>query len=89
MGIYEGGASYAKGVYRPSEDSIMRNAAENSFNAPSRYAIYNRIMTLSGESHSFSKFVTYDAINRNKNNAPARPANYVEWVPDAPPIVSR
>ena len=88
VGIYEGGASYAKGVYRPSEDSIMRNAAENSFNAPSRYAIYNRIMTLSGESHSFSKFVTYDAINRKKNNAPARPANYVEWVPDAPPIVT-
>ena len=44
-------------------------------------------MTLSGESHSFSKFVTYDAINRKKNNAP-RP-NYVEWVPGAPPVVTR
>ena len=87
VGIYEGGGTYAKGAYRPSEDSIMRSGADDTFNAPSRYAIYNRIMTLSGESHSFSKFVTYDAINRKKNNAP-RP-NYVEWVPGAPPVVTR
>ena len=87
VGIYEGAGTYSKGVYRPSEESIMRSGADNTFNAPSRYAIYNRIMTLSGESHSFSKFVSYDAINRKKNNAP-RP-NYVEWVPGAPPIVTR
>ena len=36
------------------------------FNAPSRWAIYKRIMELSGETASFDKFVEYDAVNRGK-----------------------
>ena len=44
LGAYEGGFEYAKGVWRPNENSIMRHGTE--FNAPSRAAIYNRIHKL-------------------------------------------
>ncbi|MBP5693564.1 MAG: hypothetical protein J6W86_07650, partial [Bacteroidales bacterium] len=63
VGIYEGGINLGKGVYRPSQNSMM-NQNEEYFNAPSRWAIYKRIMELSGETPSFSKFLEYDAINR-------------------------
>ena len=62
-GIYEGGFYYEKGVFRPSENSMMRDQLEY-FNAPSRLAIYKRIMELSGEEYSFEKFLEYDAVNR-------------------------
>ena len=44
---------------------MMRDNLEY-FNAPSRWAIYKRIMELSGETASFSKFLEYDAINRGQ-----------------------
>ena len=53
VGIYEGGALYATGVWRPSANSMMNEDAP-FFNAPSRWAIYKRIMELSGESVSFT-----------------------------------
>ena len=65
VGIFEGGSLYQKGAYRPSEES-MKRAGFEYFNAPSRWAIYKRIMELSGEEASFDKFLEYDAINRNK-----------------------
>lgn len=65
VGIFEGGGTYGKGVYRPSQDSMMRYDDEY-FNAPSRWAIYKRIMELSGETASFEKFLEYDAVNRAK-----------------------
>ena len=48
---------------RPSHDSMMNHNAEY-YNAPSRWAIYKRIMELSGETASFDKFLEYDAVNR-------------------------
>ena len=63
VGIFEGGGTFGKGVYRPSENSMMRYDDEY-FNAPSRWAIYKRIMELSGEEASFEKFLEYDAVNR-------------------------
>ena len=65
VGIFEGGALYTTGAYRPSENSMM-NMNFEYFNAPSRWAIYKRIMELSGESASFEKFLQYDAVNRGK-----------------------
>ena len=65
VGVIEGGSLYSKGVYRPSGDSMMNQNAEY-FNAPSRWAIYKRIMELSGETASFDKFLEYDAVNRGK-----------------------
>ena len=87
VGIFEGGMNHTKGVYRPSQNSMMRHQYEY-FNAPSRWAIYKRIMTLSGETPTFAKFLEYDAVNRGKqHNAPRRAANYVEWQPDNAPVV--
>lgn len=64
VGIYEGALTYEFGAWRPTVNSVMRyNAGE--FNAPSREAIYKRILELSGEEFSWDKFVSYDAINRS------------------------
>lgn len=67
LGLFEGGYLYAYGIYRPSENSMMRYN-DSPFNAPSREAIYKRIMQLSeGESwtYDYEEFVKYDEINRN------------------------
>ena len=63
VGIYEGANDLKNGIYRPSQNSMMKDNLEY-YNAPSRWAIYKRIMELSGETASFSKFLEYDAINR-------------------------
>lgn len=86
VGIYEGGVTYEFGVYRPSQTSIMHNYA-SEFNAPSRLAIYKRIMNLSGETFSLEKFLEYDAVNRATTpptKAITLPLNYK---PLAPPVV--
>ena len=44
---------------------MMRDNYEY-YNAPSRLAIYKRIMELSGEGYSFQKFLEYDAKNRQQ-----------------------
>ncbi|MBO4558198.1 MAG: Ig-like domain-containing protein [Bacteroidales bacterium] len=62
VGIYEGAGNYTKGAYRPSMDSMMNQNVEY-YNAPSRLAIYKRIMELSGEEYYFEKFLDYDSIN--------------------------
>ena len=73
VGVFEGGALYTTGIWRPSEDSMMNNNVEY-FNAPSRWAIYKRIMELSGEEYSFDTFLAYDAVNRGQASAAvARP----------------
>ena len=72
VGVFEGGALYNFGVWRPSADSMMYENAEY-FNAPSRWAIYKRIMELSGEEYSFETFLEYDAVNRGKAAAAPRP----------------
>ena len=88
VGIYEGAALYAKGAYRPSENSIMRDNT-GGYNAPSREAIFKRIMELSGEEYTWEKFVEYDAVNRG---SAAKPASYrrrtvsSDFVPGAPPV---
>ena len=93
VGIHEGGALYAKGAYRPTVNSMMRENLEY-FNAPSRWAIYQQIMKRSGESCSFDAFVTYDAVNRPATANAARPpmkaaANVRRepFVPTAPPVI--
>ena len=66
LGVYEGGAAYAKGVWRPTESSIMRYNT-GGFNAPSREAIYYRIHKLAYGAdweYDYEKFVEWDAINR-------------------------
>ncbi|MBQ6073467.1 MAG: redoxin domain-containing protein [Bacteroidales bacterium] len=98
VGIFEGGALYEKGAYRPSENSMM-NMNFEYFNAPSRWAIYQQIMKRSGEEASFEKFLEYDAVNRaaashSATAAAARPpmkaaANspHRTFIPTAPPVI--
>lgn len=67
LGLYEGGLTYWTGVWRSSENSIMRYNT-GGFNAPSREAIYYRIHKLAyGEDweYDYEKFVEYDAVNLN------------------------
>ncbi len=63
VGIYEGALTYQTGAWRPTENSIMRYNT-GGFNAPSREALYKRVMELSGEGYSWEQFVEYDAVNR-------------------------
>lgn len=66
LGVFEGGDTYRYGVWRPSQTSIMDNNV-GRFNAPSRYAIWQRIHKLAYGSNwngTYEDFVTYDAINR-------------------------
>lgn len=90
VGIFEGGGAFGKGVYRPSENSMMRYDDEY-FNAPSRWAIYKRIMELSGETADFEKFLEYDAVNRgSKASAKAfRTGSAEKAHHSAPPTVIR
>ena len=67
LGLYEGAFLYGYGVYRPTENSMMRYNTV-PFNAPSREAIYKRIMKLSeGDdwTYDYEEFVKYDETNRN------------------------
>ncbi len=87
VGIFEGATLHTTGAYRPSENSMMRENMEY-FNAPSRWAIYKRIMELSGEEASFEKFLEYDAINRGqkqKDSAPRTRSGII--IEHTPPVV--
>lgn len=68
IGIYEGAVYYPKGVYRATENSIMRHNT-GGFNAPSRQSIYRRIMEKSGGVYRFEDFLEYDEINRRRIEA--------------------
>lgn len=93
LGVFEGGLTYWTGVWRPTEDSIMRYNT-GGFNAPSREAIYYRIHKLAyGDSweYDYEDFVEYDVVNRSTSaSAPQRARrNYVErpLEPTAAPVV--
>ena len=93
LGAYEGGLTYWSGVWRPTEDSIMRYNT-GGFNAPSREAIYYRIHKLAyGDSweYDYEDFVEYDAVNRSTSaSAPEKTRrNYVEstFEPTVPPVI--
>ena len=64
LGFYEGGgARYATGVWRPTESSIMliTDTESTEFNAPSRRAIYNKVMQVAtGRPPSYEEFVACD-----------------------------
>jgi len=65
IGIYEGAFTYDTGVYRPTEESMMRSN-ESPFNAPSRKAIYDKVMAL-GEGKGIStmeEFTEFDDAHK-------------------------
>jgi hypothetical protein len=60
LGVYEGGLTYWKGVYRPTEDGMMNTNIEH-FNAPSRQQLYLTVMRMGMDSTpSYEEFVTFD-----------------------------
>lgn len=66
VGIYQGAWYWPTDLWRASENSVMNNDY-SYFNAPSREAIYKRIMQLSeGDDwvYDYGTFVEWDSINR-------------------------
>ena len=62
IGVYGGSYLYQFGAYRPTENSMMRNN-DVGFNAPSREAIYKRVMQESeGDAwtYNYEEFVEFD-----------------------------
>ena len=91
LGVFEGGYTYWTGVWRPTENSIMRYNV-GGFNAPSREAIYTRINKLAfGESwqYDYEDFVSYDAVNRRSEPATAPSSALQRHEPTAPPVIVR
>jgi hypothetical protein len=93
LGAYEGGLTYWSGVWRPTENSIMRYNT-GGFNAPSREAIYYRIHKLAyGDEweYDYEEFVEWDAKNRkteaSATRAPYRIEKPKDFKPTAPPVV--
>ena len=91
LGAYEGGLTYWTGVWRPTENSIMRYNT-GGFNAPSREAIYYRIHKLAyGDSwqYDYEEFVKYDAINRKAAASSYNPYRRTNYKPLHAPVVIR
>ena len=65
VGFIEGAWGYAYGMYRPTQGGMMQGST-GVFNAPSRHAIYHRIITESEgvNAYSWDKFLEYDQKNR-------------------------
>ena len=68
IGAYEGAdGSYSKGIYRPTENSLMRDTYRLSeFNAPCRWFIYKRVMENTGGKADFKEFVQKDLQERQE-----------------------
>ena len=93
-GIYEGGYLCNSGVWRPSENSIMRDN-KGIFNAPSREIIYRRVMELSkGSSYSydFEDFASFDASYKAQLSATGGTTSYQtkshSFEPYAEPVIT-
>ena len=92
LGCFEGGFTYWRGVWRPTENSIMRYNT-GGYNAPSREAIWYRMHKLAyGENwnYDYEAFVSYDAKNRKSSasaSAAGSPGPRLLPIPTHPPVV--
>lgn len=92
LGVFEGGFTYRYGVYRPSDNSIMRNNT-GGYNAPSREAIYKKAMRFSegsGWVYDYDAFVEFDAPSRTpslKVSSVAEWSDSNDFIPLAPPVM--
>ncbi len=90
IGAYEGGLTYWSGVWRPTENSIMRHNT-GGYNAPSREAIYYRIHKLAyGDewSYDYETFVQWDTTQRTAS--PSKSYSWhapMEYIQTTPPII--
>ena len=93
LGAYEGGWTYFTGVYRPSKESMMRSN-NAPFNAPSRQAIYNRVMLLAtGKKPTYEQFVSFDKAHKptewSYENRTRQQSGDEPWHPAPPRIIWR
>lgn len=93
IGVYEGGATYDSGVFRPTENSIMRYN-KGTYNAPSREAIYYRINKLAfgaGWLYDRAEFLEYDRKNIPEGSMGTKSAEVDShlFIPLAPPVVRK
>ena len=94
LGVYEGALTYMEDVYKSTTASIM-NTNVGIFNAPSREAIYKRIMQLvygTGWQYDYEDFVEQDLKNipsAAKMRQSARQVPAQDFVPLHPPVVMR
>ena len=80
LGVFEGACTYQYGAYRPSDDSMM-NSNTVGFNAPSRKAIYDRIMKEGdGIECTYEQFVAFDL----RSNPQARTVTRTSVTPGKP-----
>ncbi len=94
VGVYEGGYTYPYGVYRPTDNSIMRYNT-GGFNAPSREAIYKKIMKFSeGDAwtYDYETFVVFDTPARSakavtRAAAQCAAVDKANFIPLAPPVM--
>lgn len=94
VGVYEGGYTYPYGVYRPTNNSIMRYNT-GGFNAPSREAIYKKIMKFSegnAWTYDYETFVAFDAPARSaeavtRAAAQCAAVDKANFIPLAPPVM--
>ena len=90
ISTYEGGYTFYKGMYRPTPESMMRSN-NAPFNAPSRQAIYNKVMQLGlGKSPSYEEFVAFDQQHKPTvwtYQSRTRSNGWGEWLHPAPPRI--
>ena len=90
ISTYEGGYTFYKGMYRPTPESMMRSN-NAPFNAPSRQAIYNKVMQLGlGKSPSYEEFVAFDQQHKPTvwtYQSRTRGNGWGEWLHPAPPRI--
>lgn len=64
LGVYEGAATFYKGVFRSSENSMMR-LNDSPFNAPSRQVLYNKVMKLALDKEpTYDEFCEFDQAHQ-------------------------
>lgn len=89
LGVYEGACTYWSGAYRPTNESMMRSNM-HGFNAPSREAIYKRVMsTAYGKdwTYDYETFVAFDQAHLPTPIEATTRATYEEATkPFAPPV---
>ena len=90
IGTYEGGYTFFKGVYRPSEESMMRSN-DAPVNAPSRQAIYNKVMKMGlGKTATYEEFVAFDREHKPtvwNYESRTRGGEIIPWRPAPPRII--
>ena len=92
IGTYEGAYTFYKGMFRPTEESMMRSN-DAPFNAPCRQAIYNRVMLLAtGKKPTYEEFVAFDREHKPtvwsyRSRTRQSGAVNVSWRPASPRFI--